>query len=116
LDQPADTFILDENHWPVRVGDRAQWKAWWDILANRRLRYTKLTDQVAVSTIFTGAPFDGEYLFQTLIIGTELPPVVAGQPPEWLYHWTTYTSAIRGHKRVVARLSTHLQGVSDHAR
>ena len=63
----------------------------------RRIRFTPLTGEVAVSTVWMGIHHGKErtFLFQTMVLGCDDHP---------MHHWASEDEALAGHDRIVADL------------
>jgi hypothetical protein len=69
------TYRLDAEHQPVNCANDDEWFAWFEDINNRRVALTNISDEISVSTIFTGLdlmPHEGPpLLFETEIFGGE---------------------------------------------
>lgn len=91
-------YILDENGNPVEATSLEEWARFFDNRDARRLAYTKVSDDVNVSTVFLGIDhaFGGgpPVLWETMIFG--------GPHDEYQDRYTTREDALRGHEEAVA--------------
>lgn len=60
-------YVVDRDGLPQREESITVWCAWFSELKNRRVAYTKISHDVAVSTIFLGKPANG-YLWETAVL------------------------------------------------
>lgn len=91
-------YILDENKNPVACDDVAAWGEFMHNKENKRVAFTKISDEVEVSTVFLGMDHshgdsNDPLLFETMIFG--------GFLNQGLARYCTYQDALKGHEAMV---------------
>lgn len=93
-------YYLLDGHTPVPTQDVRAWGAMFEDLDGRRVGWTELTAEIAVSTVFIGLDhsFGGgpPILFETMIVG--LSPDGGWDHP---HRYATWDQAERGHELAV---------------
>ena len=92
------TYILDENHEPVREVDFEKWSVW--MFSDNDRRQVKLTEQgdVWVSTVFLG--LDHHFGNGPLLLFETMSFIAHEGVDQWRY--STWAEAEAGHDRIVA--------------
>lgn len=96
---PGVYYVLD-GHTPVPIQDAASWAAMFENMAGRRVGWTEISPEIAVSTVFLGLDHSfgsgPPILFETMILGLS-----ADGGWDHQHRYTTWDEAERGHELAV---------------
>jgi hypothetical protein len=106
---PRPHWYILEGSTPVLTTDMAMFERWF-ATADRHVAWTKLGEDIVVSTVFLGLDHDWTghgppILFETMIFGLD------DAPPPWRY--ATWREAEQGHARACADVQRRLEALPD---
>ena len=95
-------YVLNSEHQVIDVSDDVRrWSEFFEVLDNRRVNHTEVTDKVTVSTVFIGIDhrFDNKgppLLFETMIFG--------GHFDQETWRYSSWDDAEIGHQMAVKKV------------
>lgn len=109
------TYILDENHQPVKAST-LEWARWHEDFDNRSVAQT-YTEHYHISTVFLGLDHSWSsegppILFETMIFAKNVVSIKGGGTAgieEDMDRYATWDEALKGHEEMVRRAIQHEQ-------